>query len=43
MSAQQAFYRYRTSASVLKRYLRGERVSDSLVRLVAANVIGAYA
>ncbi len=35
------FCLYRTSASVLRRYLCGERMSDRLVRLVAANVIGA--
>ena len=35
------FYRYRTSAGALKRYLRGERMSDLALRLVAANVIAA--
>lgn len=34
------FYRYRTSAGVLKRFLRGERVPPSLARLAASNVIG---
>lgn len=32
-------WRYRTSAALLRRYLRGERMSQDFVRLAAANVI----
>ena len=35
-----AFYRYRTSVGLLKRFLRGERMSDAFLCLVASNVIG---